>query len=321
MKILITGCAGFLGFHLCQNILKKNKNYKIIGVDNLNKYYSVSLKNKRLGFLKKNKNFKFHKLDISYYNKLEKIFKDNSFAFVVNFAAQAGVRYSISNPREYINSNILGFFNITELCRKYKVKKVYYASSSSVYGEKKIFPIKESSQTHPKNIYSLSKKNNEEIAEIYSHYYNIQFIGLRFFTIYGEWGRPDMLILKYILKCVNKGIFYLNNYGNHYRDFTYVKDVVESILRLTKKKIKKRHEIFNICSNNPVSIKWVLNQINKEFGEPKIIKKPKQKADVYKTHGNNKKISKITEFKKYTEISKGLKNVIEWAKLNIQYIK
>jgi UDP-glucuronate 4-epimerase len=321
MKILITGCAGFLGFHLCQNILKKNKNYKIIGVDNLNKYYSVSLKKKRLSFLKKNKNFKFHKLDIAYYNKLEKIFKDNGFAFVVNFAAQAGVRYSISNPREYINSNILGFFNIAELCRKYKVKKVYYASSSSVYGEKKIFPIKESSQTHPKNIYSLSKKNNEEIAEIYSHYYNIQFIGLRFFTIYGEWGRPDMLILKYILKCVNRSIFYLNNYGNHYRDFTYVKDVVESILRLTRKKIKKRHEIFNICSNNPVSIKWVLNQINKEFGEPKIIKKPKQKADVYKTHGNNKKISKITKFKNYTEISKGLNNVIEWAKLNIQHIK
>lgn len=321
MKILVTGCAGFLGFHLCQSILKKNKNCQIIGIDNLNKYYSVSLKKKRLSFLKKNKNFKFYKLDIAYYNKLKKIFNDNSFAFVVNFAAQAGVRYSILNPREYINSNILGFFNITELCRKYKVKKIYYASSSSVYGEKKIFPIQENSQTYPKNIYSLSKKNNEEIAEIYSHYYNVQFIGLRFFTIYGEWGRPDMLILKYILKCVKKDTFYLNNYGNHYRDFTYVKDVVENILRLTRKKIKKKHEIFNICSNNPVSIKWVLDQINKEFGQPKIIKKPKQKADVYKTHGNNKKISKITKFKNYTKISKGLANVIDWAKLNIQYIK
>jgi UDP-glucuronate 4-epimerase len=321
MKILVTGCAGFLGFHLCQSILKKNKNCQIIGIDNLNKYYSVSLKKKRLSFLKKHKNFKFYKLDIAYYNKLKKIFNDNSFAFVVNLAAQAGVRYSISNPREYINSNILGFFNITELCRKYKVKKIYYASSSSVYGEKKIFPIKENSQTYPKNIYSLSKKNNEEIAEIYSHYYNIQFIGLRFFTIYGEWGRPDMLILKYILKCVKKDTFYLNNYGNHFRDFTYVKDVVENILRLTRKKIKKKHEIFNICSNNPVSIKWVLDEINKEFGQPKIIKKPKQKADVYKTHGSNKKISKITKFKNYTKISKGLTNVIDWAKLNIQYIK
>ena len=321
MKILVTGCAGFLGFHLCQSILKKNKNCQIIGIDNLNKNYSVSLKKKRLSFLKKHKNFKFYKLDIAYYNKLKKIFNDNSFAFVVNLAAQAGVRYSISNPREYINSNILGFFNITELCRKYKVKKIYYASSSSVYGEKKIFPIKENSQTYPKNIYSLSKKNNEEIAEIYSHYYNIQFIGLRFFTIYGEWGRPDMLILKYILKCVKKDTFYLNNYGNHFRDFTYVKDVVENILRLTRKKIKKKHEIFNICSNNPVSIKWVLDEINKEFGQPKIIKKPKQKADVYKTHGSNKKISKITKFKNYTKISKGLTNVIDWAKLNIQYIK
>jgi UDP-glucuronate 4-epimerase len=321
MKILITGCAGFLGFHLCEKILKIDKNSKIVGIDNLNGYYSVSYKKKRLSFLKDKKNFQFNKIDISNFKKLERIFKKNKFDFVINLAAQAGVRYSISNPKEYMSSNILGFFNIAELSRIYNIKKIYYASSSSVYGETKIFPIKESAKTYPKNIYSLSKKNNEELAEIYSHYYNIQFVGLRFFTIYGEWGRPDMLILKYILKCVNKDTFYLNNYGNHYRDFTYVKDVVENILRLTRKKIRKRHEIFNICSNNPVSIKWVLDKISKEFGAPKIIKKPKQKADVYKTHGNNKKISKITKFKNYTKIGKGLTNVIEWAKLNIQYIK
>jgi UDP-glucuronate 4-epimerase len=321
MKILITGCAGFIGFHLCEKILKTHKKYKIVGIDNLNNYYSVFYKKKRLSFLKDKKNFQFHKIDISNFKKLEEVFKKNKFDFVINLAAQAGVRYSISNPKEYMYSNILGFFNIIELSRIYKIKKIYYASSSSVYGESKKFPIKETTITHPKNIYSLSKKNNEEIAEIYSRYYNIQFIGFRFFTIYGEWGRPDMLILKYILKCANKDTFYLNNYGNHYRDFTYVKDVVENILRLTGKKIRKRHEIFNICSNNPVSIKWVLDKISKEFGAPKIIKKPKQNADVYKTHGNNKKINKITKFKNYTKISKGLNNVIEWAKLNIQYIK
>ena len=254
-------------------------------------YYSVFYKKKRLSFLKDKKNFQFHKIDISNFKKLEGVFKKNKFDFVINLAAQAGVRYSISNPKEYMYSNILGFFNIIELSRIYKIKKIYYASSSSVYGESKKFPIKETTITHPKNIYSLSKKNNEEIAEIYSRYYNIQFIGFRFFTIYGEWGRPDMLILKYILKCANKDTFYLNNYGNHYRDFTYVKDVVENILILTGKKIRKRHEIFNICSNNPVSIKWVLDKISKEFGAPKIIKKPKQNADVYKTHGNNKKIN------------------------------
>ena len=321
MNILITGCCGFIGFHLCEKILKADKKYKIVGVDNLNNYYSVFYKKKRLSFLNKNKNFQFYKIDISNYKKLEKIFKKNKFDFVINLAAQAGVRYSISNPKEYMCSNILGFFNITELSRIYNIKKIYYASSSSVYEETKIFPIKENAKTNPKNIYSLSKKNNEEIADIYSYYYNIQFVGLRFFSVYGEWGRPDMLILKYILKCVNKDIFYLNNYGNHYRDITYVKDVVTNLLILTKKKIKKKHEIFNICSNNPVNIKWVLNKISKEFGVPKIIKRSKHKADVYKTHGNNKKISKITKFKNYTKISKGLANVIEWAKLNIQYIK
>ena len=185
MKILITGCAGFIGFHLCNAILKKQKKIKIIGIDNLNNYYSVSYKKHRLKILKKFKNFNFIKQDICDYKKLQKIFKNNKFDLIINLAAQAGVRYSISNPKEYINSNILGFFNLAELSRIYKIKKIIYASSSSVYGEKKQFPLKENNSVHPKNIYSLSKKNNEEIAEIYSSYYNLKFIGLRFFTIYG----------------------------------------------------------------------------------------------------------------------------------------
>ena len=207
MKILITGCAGFLGYHLCQKILKADKNSKIIGIDNLNNYYSVSYKKKRLSFFKNDKNFKFYKIDISNFKKLEDIFKKNKFDIVINLAAQAGVRYSISNPKEYVNSNILGFFNIAELSRIFNITKVYYASSSSVYGEKKKFPLKESENINPKNIYSLSKKNNEEIAEIYSNYYNIQFIGFRFFTIYGEWGRLDMQILKYIIAIIKKKYF------------------------------------------------------------------------------------------------------------------
>ena len=239
---------------------------------------------------------------------------------MINLAAQAGVRYSISNPKEYVNSNILGFFNIAELSRTFNISKIYYASSSSVYGEKKIFPLKESEKINPKNIYSLSKKNNEEIAEIYSNYYNMKFIGLRFFTIYGEWGRPDMLILKYIIAIIKKKTFYLNNYGKHYRDFTYVKDVVDNIWLLINKNIKKKHLILNVCSNNPVSLKFILDRLNKVFGKPKIIKRSKQIADVYKTHGDNYKINQITKFKKYTNINVGLDNLINWVKSNKKHI-
>ena len=320
MKILITGCAGFLGFHLCQKILKIDKNSQIIGIDNLNNYSSVPYKKKRLSFFKNNKKFKFYKIDISNFKKLESIFKKNKFDIVINLAAQAGVRYSISNPKEYVNSNILGFFNIAELSRTFNISKIYYASSSSVYGEKKIFPLKESEKINPKNIYSLSKKNNEEIAEIYSNYYNMKFIGLRFFTIYGEWGRPDMLILKYIIAIIKKKTFYLNNYGKHYRDFTYVKDVVDNIWLLINKKIRNKHLILNVCSNNPVSLKFVLDRLNKVFGKPKIIKRSKQIADVYKTHGDNYKINQITKFKKYTNINIGLDNLINWVKLNKKHI-
>jgi len=320
MKILITGCAGFLGYHLCQKILKTDKNSKIIGIDNLNDYYSVAYKKKRLSFFKDNKKFKFYKIDISNYEKLKNIFKKNRFDIVINLAAQAGVRYSILNPKEYVNSNILGFFNIAELSRNFNVSKVYYASSSSVYGEKKKFPLKESEKINPKNVYSLSKKNNEEIAEIYSNYYNMQFIGLRFFTIYGEWGRPDMLILKYIIAIIKKKTFYLNNYGKHYRDFTYVKDVVDNIWVLINKNIKNKHLILNICSNNPVSLEFILNKLNKVFGKPKIIKRSKQIADVYKTHGDNCRINQITKFKKYTNINIGLDNLINWVKSNKKHI-
>ena len=290
MKILVTGCAGFIGFHLCNSLLKKN--IEIIGVDNLNNYYSVKYKKKRLEILKKNKKFKFEKIDISNYQKLENIFKRKKFDLIVNLAAQAGVRYSITNPDKYVKSNVNGFFNLIELSRLYKIKKIIYASSSSVYGEKKIFPQTEDMQLEPKNFYSLSKKNNEDMARIYSTYYNIQFIGLRFFTIYGEWGRPDMLILKYIISKFRNKKFYLYNYGDHYRDFTYVGDAIKAINLLISKRFKNKNEIFNICSNNPISLKKILKRIDDTFGSPLIVRKGKEKADVYKTHGSNKKLKK-----------------------------
>ena len=321
MKILVTGCAGFLGFHLVNNILLNSKKIKVVGVDNINNYYSVLLKKKRLNILKKKKNFRFIKNDISNYKSLSKVFKKNKFHYVINLAAQAGVRYSIDNPKEYVDSNIVGFFNIAELCRINKIKKIFYASSSSVYGEKKTFPLKENLDIDPKNIYSLSKKNNEEIAEIYSRYYGLSFVGLRLFTIYGEWGRPDMLIIKYILAAIKRKKFYLNNYGDHYRDFTYVDDVVKNIIQLTKKKLLLKNQIINVCNGKTVSLKYVLRKLNKAFGSPKIQKRSKQIADVYKTHGDNSKLKKITNIKNYTTIDQGLKKIISWVENNKQFLK
>ena len=319
MKILITGCAGFIGFHLSKYLLKKN--HSIYGIDNLNNYYSAEYKRERLKILKRFKNFKFDKSDISNFKKIKKVFDKNKFTLVINLAAQAGVRYSISNPKEYIKSNIDGFSNILELCRLKKVKRFIYASSSSVYGDKKNFPIKEIEKCNPKNIYSLSKKNNEEMAEIYSEYYNLKITGLRFFTIYGEWGRPDMFILKYLLAIKDKKIFNLNNYGNHERDFTYIDDAVSIIDKLLNKKQIKNHEIFNICSNKPIKLSLILKVLNENFSKPKIKKRKFQLADVLKTHGDNTKVKRFINFNNFTEIKTGLNRVIRWTIKNSKVLK
>tara|TARA_B100001559_G_C16501860_1_gene623765 strand:- start:1285 stop:2238 length:954 start_codon:yes stop_codon:yes gene_type:complete len=311
MNILITGCAGFIGFHLIKNIDSKKIN--IFGVDNLNNYYSPRLKNLRLSILKKKNNFKFYKLDISDYNKLDKLFLKLKIDVVINLAAQAGVRYSLINPKDYIETNMLGFFNVLDLSKKYKIKKLIYASSSSVYGDKKHYPVREDEIINPKNIYSLSKKNNEELAEIYYEQYGFSSIGLRFFTVYGEWGRPDMLMIKYMLSKLTKKKFILNNKGNHYRDFTYIDDVTFVLKNLIFKKIKG-NKILNVCSNKPIKVSKILNILNKLYGKPKIQYKNKLKIEVLKTHGSNSKIKKITNLKKFTDLDKGIFNLVNWAK-------
>ena len=318
MKVLITGCAGFIGFHLSEKLLK-NKNFKIVGIDNLNSYYSVKLKKSRLNILKKNKKFKFFKIDISNYNKLKKIFNENKFDIVINLAAQAGVRYSIINPKDYVQTNILGFFNILELCRIKKIKNFFYASSSSVYGDKKIYPVSEKSEIIPKNIYSFSKKSNEDIADIYWKQYSMKSIGLRFFTVYGEWGRPDMLMMKYMIAKKNNQKFFLNNNGKHFRDFTYIFDVVEILKRLLSVKVKK-NEVYNICSNKPINVNRILNKLNKLYGRPLVVNKKRLSIEVLKTHGLNTKIKKTVNFKKFTSIDMGIKNLVIWAKKNLEKI-
>ena len=313
MNILVTGCAGFIGFHLCNELLKK-KNINVVGVDNLNNYYSVKLKKLRLSILKKDKKFKFYKTDISNFGKLRNVFSKNKIDKIVNLAAQAGVRYSTKNPKEYFDSNVIGFFNIIELSKIFKIKKILYASSSSVYGEQSKFPIKESQKLIPKNIYSLSKKFNEELSDLYNKYYGIKLIGLRFFTVYGEWGRPDMLMLKYMIAKKNNINFILNNDGNHYRDFTYIKDVNKILLKLIFSKMKTKHEVVNICSNNPQKVKTILEKINDLYGKPRIKKQNRLLIEVLKTHGSNYKIKKMLKLNNFTKIDDGILNLVNWAK-------
>ena len=272
MKILITGSAGFIGFNFSKFLLV-NTNFKIIGIDNFNDYYDVNLKRNRNKILLKFKNYKFKKIDICKNKNLNKIFKKEKFDFVFHFAAQAGVRYSIKNPRKYIDSNYIGFFNILENSNFYKVKRLFYASSSSIYGENSQFPLKEKYLTYPKNIYGLSKKSNEELSEFYHRYYGLRSIGLRFFTVYGEWGRPDMMMIKYISAFFNKKKFILHNFGNHVRDFTYIGDVVKILFLLLKKDNKiKNFEILNVCSNNPIPLSKIIKTMKENNIVPKIKK-------------------------------------------------
>ena len=311
MKILITGTAGFIGFHFAKYFLEKK--ITVIGIDNLNNYYSRKLKKIRLSILKKNKNFIFYKKDITEYKKIKKIFIDHKITTIYHFAAQAGVRYSILHPRKYLDSNIRGFFNILEMCKDFRIKKLYYASSSSVYGDLKTFPLNENFYTKPKNFYSFSKKTNEDMAEIYSRLYKFKAIGLRFFTVFGEFGRPDMFIFKLLDCFYKKKVFKLNNYGNHTRDFTYINDAVDMVVKIKVKNISF-HEVYNVCSNRPINLKKIIQIINNYSGLPKIKKISIQQADSLKTHGDNFKILKNTKFKNFTNINLALKNTIHWYK-------
>ncbi len=312
MKILVTGSCGFIGFHISKFLLEKK--ISIVGIDKLDNYYSVNLKKSRLKVLKKYKNFKFYKFDLTNKKKIKKIFKNKKFDYVFHMAAQAGVRYSINNPRKYIDSNIMGFYNILEISRDAKIKRLFYASSSSVYGDSKKFPLKENYLLNPNNTYSLTKKFNEDLARTFNKYYKLNLTGLRFFTIYGEWGRPDMFVSKIILSNLKKKRFLLNNFGNHYRDFTYIGDVVEILFRLLKAKKQPSNQILNICSNKPLKLLKIIKILENKIGKISITKKKLQKADVIKTHGSNNKIKKITFYKNFTNFDEGLSNTIDWSK-------
>ena len=236
------------------------------------------------------------------------------FNIVYNFAAQAGVRYSFENPESYISSNIIGFNNILNLIKKFKIKKFFFASSSSVYGDIGPFPKKENSKLNTLNLYSLSKLSNEIIARSFSRKLKTQIIGLRFFFNLWRMGRPDMLILKYLLAAKKKKDFELFNYGNHYRDFTYIDDAIKIVLKLSKSKIDKKFDIFNICSSKPIKITKILKIINSLKIKTKVTKKPLHAADVFKTYGDNRKVKKIVKKLKFTNYKIGVRNTVKWYK-------
>ena len=315
-KILVTGCAGFIGMHLCEKLFELG--YFVIGIDNLNNYYDVNLKLKRLSLLKKKSSFTFIRTDISNKEALEGVFKKHKPQKVVNLAAQAGVRYSLVNPNAYMESNILGFMNILECCRHNNVEGLIYASSSSVYGSNKKIPFSESDNVDsPISIYAASKKSNELMASSYNHLFGIRSTGLRFFTVYGPWGRPDMAMYIFASKILNNEPIQVFNHGNMKRDFTYIDDIINGILS----SIENNHncEIFNLGNNKYENLMDVVSLIESKIGKKAIIKfEVMQDGDVEKTHADIDKAKRKLGFKPITNVKDGIGHFIDWY---LEYLK
>ena len=333
MKILITGAAGFIGYHLCKRCIKEN--YSIIGFDNINDYYDVNLKEARIkdlynfSQLTKNK-FTFVKGSLEDKFSLKDVFEKYSPDCVINLAAQAGVRYSIENPSAYIQSNIVGFGDLIELCRNYQIKNFIYASSSSVYGGNRNMPFSENKGVdHPISLYAATKRSNELIAHSYSHLYSLPTTGLRFFTVYGPWGRPDMALFLFTKAIFEGKPIKIFNNGEMVRDFTYIDDIVESLFRLIEKPAKSEKEfnyahpnpssswapnrIFNIGNSNPIPLMNYITEIENSIGR-KAIKEflPMQPGDVKSTYADTSNLESWINFKPRTSVKEGINKFISW---------
>ncbi len=319
MTILITGCAGFIGFHLSSELVSK---YKIIGIDNLNNYYDPELKKNRLKILKNKRNFSFYKIDLLNYKKINQIIKKNKIKHIIHLAAQAGVRHSINNPGAYFKSNIEGFFNILELSKVNKIKHLVFASTSSVYGDNKNFPLKENSNTDtPLSFYAASKKSNEVMAYSYSNIYKLPCTAVRFFTVYGPFGRPDMSLFKFTNKIIKNQYINLYNRGNHERDFTYIDDIVDGIAAVVNKipKNKIPYKVYNIGNGKPRKLIDYLNIIEKFLNKKSKVKKlPLQAGDIVKTHADVNLLKKDVGYKPKTTIEEGIKKFLDWY---VEYFK
>lgn len=335
MKVLVTGAAGFIGSFLCKKLLETT-NDEIVGLDNLNDYYDVSLKEARLEMLKAYNNFVFVKDDISDKPFIDQLFDKYKFDIVVNLAAQAGVRYSIDHPDVYISSNIIGFYNILEACRYHPVKHLVYASSSSVYGGNKKVPFStEDKVDNPVSLYAATKKSNELLAHAYSKLYNIPTTGLRFFTVYGPMGRPDMAYFSFTNKLIKGETIEIFNYGNCKRDFTYIDDIVDGIDKVMNKAPKKRdgddglpippYKIYNIGNSNPENLLDFVQILSEELVRAGVLpndydfeshKKlvPMQKGDVPVTYADTSDLERDFGYKPSTSLRDGLRKFAEWYK-------
>ena len=329
-KIVITGSAGFIGSSLCIKLLKRGDS--IIGIDNHNDYYDPKIKEARCERLLEYPNYQHYRIDLKDEESLNKVFNDHKPQKVVNLAAQAGVRYSMENPLAYINSNIVGFAHILENCRLHKIKHLVYASTSSVYGANTKMPFSEHhSVNHPLSVYAASKKSNELMAHTYSYLYQLPTTGLRFFTVYGPWGRPDMALFKFTKAILEEKPIDVFNYGKHTRDFTYIDDIVEGLIKTLDHPAisnddwnsdqpdpatsKAPWRIYNIGNNKPVQLMDYIDALEKTLGKKaKINFLPLQPGDVPDTYANTDNLNEKFNYKPSTSVIEGVSSFVEWYK-------
>jgi len=327
-KVLVTGTAGFVGFFLSQKLLERGD--EVIGIDNLSEYYDVKLKQDRLAQLEGKPGFTFYKLDLADRLGMENLFAEHQFDTVAHLAAQAGVRYSIQNPHVYVNSNVVGFLHILEGCRHQKVKHLVFASSSSVYGTNTKMPFSvHDNVDHPVSLYAATKKANELMAHTYSHLYNLPTTGLRFFTVYGPWGRPDMALFTFTKQILSGQPINVFNYGKMRRDFTYVDDIVEGVIRVLDKipepnpewsgndpdpgSSKAAYRIYNLGNNQPIELIRFIEVLEEKLGikaEKNLL--PLQPGDVLETFADVDDLARDVGFKPNTPIEVGIENFVNW---------
>jgi len=329
MNILVTGSAGFIGFYVTQALLKQG--HSVIGIDNLNDYYDVSLKHARLNYLNQfcadnnfHNQYQFIEMDIADREAMHTLFSTNQFDRVIHLAAQAGVRHSIQNPNAYVDSNLVGFVNVLEGCRQQQTAHLVYASSSSVYGMNSKIPFSTDDRVDfPISLYAATKKSNELMAHTYSHLYNIPTTGLRFFTVYGPWGRPDMAYFSFTQKIIKGETIDVFNHGQMQRDFTYIDDIVEGIVRVMDKipetqasdfsNAEAPYKIYNIGNNQPITLERFINAIEEAVGKKAIRNNlPMQAGDVPRTYADVSGLMKEVDFKPATEIEVGIKQFTDW---------
>ena len=315
--ILITGCAGFIGFHLAKKLLESNK--EVFGIDCIDNYYPQKQKYQRLEILKKFNNFKFFKIDLNDFSKTNTLLKKFKITVIIHLAAQPGVRVSIKNPHNTLRQNLIPFINIIEIARLKKIKKFIYASSSSVYGDSKIYPFNEKDfQNVPVSVYGASKLSNEILAESYARNFKLKCIGLRFFTVYGPYGRPDMAYYSFLNSLKNNKIIKVFNNGNMMRDFTYIDDVIDGITNVIKDKFANIHEVLNIGKGNPDKLMDLINFLEKNYLKKFKINFTKNipMGDIKKTYSNVNKAKKIINWQPKTSLKVGIEKFVQWYKSN-----